>query len=312
MTVKTVFCFGAANVDVKAHPAQPAILGEEREGRVALAVGGVARNLAENFARLGPTSYLVTCVGADPLGDLLLRETAASGVRLDLVERAPEGTTGAYVAILHPDGTPDYAVSACALLDGLTRATLERHETLLLAADLLVADAHLPAASLSYLAGVARRCAIPLYVNATSLARAPRLLPLPDGVTLLSANRQEAEAMLGHALATRDEAARATEDLVARGPREVILTLGAEGIVYSGSAGTLALPALPAQVVEVTGAGDALCAAFLASRLAGSDTEHALALALAAAALTVESARSVSPLLTFTALEARRSANRPA
>lgn len=69
----------------------------------------------------------------------------------------------------------------------------------------------------------------------------------------------------------------------------VVLKLGADGAMF-GPAGRapLHLPAAPARVVDTTGAGDALCAGFLAAWLGGQAAAAALAQGLALAARAVE------------------------
>ena len=72
--------------------------------------------------------------------------------------------------------------------------------------------------------------------------------------------------------------------------REVVVTLGAAGALFSGP-GTelLQCPAQRATVVDTTGAGDAFTGTFLARRLGGQEPEQALRAALAAAARVVVS-----------------------
>ena len=69
----------------------------------ARATGGVARNVAENLARLGVRTQLIAAVGRDAPGEWLLRETAASGVDLRSVVRTG-GPTGSYTAVLDDRG----------------------------------------------------------------------------------------------------------------------------------------------------------------------------------------------------------------
>ncbi|MCD0176736.1 carbohydrate kinase, partial [Deinococcus sp. 14RED07] len=69
--------------------------------------------------------------------------------------------------------------------------------------------------------------------------------------------------------------------------------------------GVTELAALPAVVRDVTGAGDAMLAAFLAALASGLSPVDAARHGHAAAAITVESDHAVSPLLTPTAIQAR-------
>ena len=69
----------------------------------------------------------------------------------------------------------------------------------------------------------------------------------------------------------------------------VVLKLGAGGALYAGaSRERVRLSAAPARVVDTTGAGDALCAGFLASRLSGAPPGEALRGGVELAARAVE------------------------
>ncbi len=69
----------------------------------------------------------------------------------------------------------------------------------------------------------------------------------------------------------------------------VVLKLGAGGALYAGASGErVRLSAAPARVVDTTGAGDALCAGFLASRLSGAPPGEALRGGVELAARAVE------------------------
>jgi len=82
--------------------------------------------------------------------------------------------------------------------------------------------------------------------------------------------------------------------VLARGPRAVIVKRGVLGAKLFTPAGTIAVPAHPATVVDPTGAGDAFAGAFI-GRLAElrDDSEAAIrdafACGAAAASITVES-----------------------
>jgi sugar/nucleoside kinase (ribokinase family) len=68
----------------------------------------------------------------------------------------------------------------------------------------------------------------------------------------------------------------------------VVLKLGAGGAVYAGADGErVRLPAAPVRVVDTTGAGDALCAGFLASSLSGASAGEALQRGIEVAAKVV-------------------------
>lgn len=85
----------------------------------------------------------------------------------------------------------------------------------------------------------------------------------------------------------------------------MVLTRGREGVLVADGRGVCAVPAVPAQVVDVTGAGDALVAGTLLALLAGRSPAEAVGLGTVVAALTVQSEHSVRPDLSARLVETR-------
>ncbi len=74
---------------------------------------------------------------------------------------------------------------------------------------------------------------------------------------------------------------------------------GADGSTFSDGSGSAAIAAVPvSEVLDVTGAGDAMLAGFCHALLAGATRVEAAAYGHAAAALTVASPHTVRPDLT--------------
>jgi ribokinase len=96
----------------------------------------------------------------------------------------------------------------------------------------------------------------------------------------------EVSRLLGHE--RWDDGAR---ELAALGPRIVVVKLGAEGcLVFDRRADRMfRVAALPADVVDTTGAGDRFCGAFMGAFLStGGDLEQAARAAILAASFSVE------------------------
>lgn len=101
------------------------------------------------------------------------------------------------------------------------------------------------------------------------------------GVDLLLPNLPEGQHLTG--LDSPDDVAAA---LTSRFPG-VVLTLGADGALLATGHALHRVEALPVEVVDTTGAGDAFCAGFLASWTTSRDPDAALASGAAAAARLV-------------------------
>jgi pseudouridine kinase len=185
------------------------------------------------------------------------------------------------------------------IYDEITPALLQGLPAELWAVDAVFADCNLPAETLGWLAALRRDSSGPgrLAVNGVSPAKAARLRPLLGACDLLFVNRQEAAALLnGTAQGLEPEATVAA--LRAAGAGEVVMTLGAAGLCVAAGEEIVRLDNRETRVVDITGAGDALAAAYLEARLSGCDPAAAGRRALAAASLTVATEDSVSPDLT--------------
>lgn len=77
---------------------------------------------------------------------------------------------------------------------------------------------------------------------------------------------------------------------------EVVLTLGENGVVYSGHGTRIAASAYSVPIVDTTAAGDTFTGYFLAALLSGSDTETALRTGCAASALAIQKSGAASSI----------------
>lgn len=270
----TVVCIGSINVDEILTLAAPLAMGSSNPASRRVARGGVARNVAENLARLGVPTTLIGLVGDDREGHDIVEGTAATGATLR-VDVLPDAETGRYVAVVEPTGSLGLGVAAMAIHERMTPAWLAGKAAEIDAADWVFADANLPAASLAWLAARAPRLA----VDAVSLAKAPRL---PAGADLLFCNHDEAALLAG---SDGDVAALATA-LRARAAAAVVSD-GSGGVGWATARASGTLPAPATTCVDETGAGDALVAGTLYGLRERADLAGACGFGVRAAALTV-------------------------
>ena len=89
-----------------------------------------------------------------------------------------------------------------------------------------------------------------------------------------------------------------------RGVGSVWLRLGARGSLLATAEGEHELDAFPTEVIDVTGAGDAMLAGYAFALVRGASAVEAARYGHAAAAITVASARTVSENMSAAAVEA--------
>jgi pseudouridine kinase len=247
--------------------------------------GGVARNVAENLARLSVSSKLISIVGNDEPGRYILQETSMHGVDTGMVQKSLSEPTGSCTRVVQPDGElfASFAdMEICKLMD---RDFIHNRWLQIANSTLVFADTNLPAESLSYLITGCREDALTLILDAVSTSKAKRLPLNLHGVDMLFCNTDEGRAMLGDDMATDTEGmARA---LCQRGAASTVVTDGARGICFARQGEPLSLRASRGTVVDTSGAGDALVAGTLYGRLMNYDYATSLRIGLNAAAMTI-------------------------
>jgi pseudouridine kinase len=128
---------------------------------------------------------------------------------------------------------------------------------------------------------------------------APRLKPHLPELTLVTPNGAEAEALCGVRVTDREDGLVAAQKLVSMGVQVAIVTLGATGLVYATWQESGHVPAIECEIVDFTGAGDALTAAVIFGLLNDLPVDEAVRLGTSAAALTLQSRETVCPNLSL-------------
>ena len=102
---------GAANADIHGRSRAAVNLMDSNPGTMCVSVGGVTRNILENAARLGLDARLVSAVGGDVFGRLILARSAAAGMDVSNVLVLPDAASSTYMTVLEPSGEMFVAVS---------------------------------------------------------------------------------------------------------------------------------------------------------------------------------------------------------
>ena len=268
----SVIVVGDLMADVVATVTTPLAHASDTPAEIVRRPGGGGANVAARLAAAGVPTLLVARVGEDAAGHAALAELREGGVELEIAidARRPTGTC---VVIVEPGG------ERTMLPDRGANAALEPAD---LPIDEFTEGKHLHLSGYTLLdpgsrsAGLvalehARAAGMSISVDPASAA------PLADlgsaaflGWTrragLLLPNAEEAAVLTG----ARDPEAAAWA--LAKDGREVVITLGKEGALWSDGERVERGRASPAPArVDSTGAGDAFTAGWLAARLSGEE-----------------------------------------
>ena len=287
---RTFLCAGAAHWDVIARASVDIGPGGDVPGQVIRRPGGVAANVAMGLAKLKCSVQLCAIIGADPAGDELKRELSAGGVNCEPIV-AQSSSTDTYVAIEDRDGELIAAVAENPDWRDLARPFHKRATTALSGCSDLFVDATLPSDTVLELATSAASQGVPIIANPVSPAKAHRLNVLMQRElnVCIVANLAEANALTNQPV---PDALSAAELLIEQGACAALVTNGIESsalVTCAGSA-TITPPRLQG-ARSVTGAGDALLAAFLAAPERYNDPQSTLLGAINAAAEHIKATR---------------------
>ena len=268
---------GDVMTDVVATLAGPVARGSDTPARIVQRPGGAGANVAVWLARAGAPATLIAAVGDDLAGRAAAQALAAAGVDARLtIDRARP--TGSCIVLVEPGGErsmlPDPGANAALAPAPLPVDAAHLH----LSGYALLRPGSRAAARALLAAG--REAGLGVSVDPASAAPlaaagADAFLGWAGPVDLLLPNRDELAVLGG------DPAA-----LIGRA-REVVVTLGAEGALWTDGTTTVRAAAEPVAAVDATGAGDAFAAGLLAARLAGAAPAAALAAGCALAARAV-------------------------
>lgn len=285
---RPVVVVGASAIDTKGRASRRLEPGSSSHGRIQTSFGGVARNIAENLARLGVPTALLSAVGNDPLGREILDRGAASGVDVSRVLVSPDQATGAYLGITDQDGAPVFSLDDMEIMQEITPRYLQTHRRVFQDAAMIVMDANLSPNSMRSLVALARRHGIPICADPTSVELAPKLARHLADLHMVTPNAAEARSLLGIEPDAQREPRKLAKTLVERGVHLAIVTMGQEGLVYADREGGGSIPAIRCDIVDRTGAGDALTAAVVFGLLNELPVDEAVRLGVSAATLTLQ------------------------
>lgn len=292
-----LICIGGASIDLHAEVDGVLQHATSNPGRISMSPGGVARNIAENAARLGVPTTLVTWVGDDPLSAWVLERTRAAGVATAAVRHSGSATGSRYLSVLE-SGQPLVAVSDFGPIERVGRADVRTaldsaaaSRPVGAAAPLIVAaDCNLPHEALGECLEWCGERSATLVVEPVSVAKAERLRGLRGTIAYVTPNAAEARA-----LALVDDRPRITTWVVTRGDAGAAVWRDGEdrAVLYGARA---------RRVENANGAGDAFVAGLLAALHERLPIERAIGWALAAGAITVGSEETVCPTISRAAI----------
>lgn len=290
-----VLGIGAANMDVHGKSRVPIVMRDSNPGHLRTSAGGVTRNVLENLSRLGVRTKLVSAVGADLYGEMVLRSSAAAGIDISGVVTIPGAASSCYISVLDQKGDMLVAMSDMGILENITPELVRSLGGELRGAAAVVCDPCLPAETVAAIIREAGE--VPVFLDPVSTSYARKVRQLACGLYCVKPNRIELGVLADSDTDTAEDIERACAALLSKGTRRVAVSLGERGCYYADAEGRRLLRALhPVELMaNANGAGDAFMAGLVYGYVKGLSPEDTLDFALGAGSLAVASGLTINP-----------------
>jgi len=292
--MKKTYVIGGANVDIVGVPNQPLRQADSNPGKISISFGGVGRNIAENLAYLKDEVHLVSIFGEDALGRLCFDFCKKIGIRMEDSFFSQTTSTSTYMAVMDHRRDMHLAISDMEILQELDLKRLAMTVSKINPDDLCVIDTNLDRESIRFLCENIR---CPLILDPISTVKAEKVKDLLGYFTMIKPNRYEAEVLCGFSLQNDSDMKRAVNYFLAEGVKEVIISLGEDGIVAGDGNQIVKMKMTPVSVVNATGGGDSFVGAYVHAMHSDMSFVDRLTFAIATSVLTIGSPQTVDPEL---------------
>ncbi len=288
--IPKVVVVGSTYVDMVFKCSQVPPAGQSVSGSaLSYTIAGPGPTQAVQAALCGCQVHLISKVGGDPFGQMAKKSLTDCEVSIDFVFTAQAKNTGVVVTLVNAEGE-----NACCHYTGansaLQPAEIETAEELIAEADICLLHGCLPQdtiiAALRYAGPHGTKVILNPARPTEHENRQSADLPADYfSADILIPNLTEAAAITDQLAATIRTAKLIGSDLVARGARCAVITMGRRGCMVVDRGGADHVPAFEVDMVDHTGSGDAFAGALAAYCAVKDDIREGVKFASAAGAL---------------------------
>lgn len=284
--MKKILVIGSLNMDSVIKTPHMPKSGETVMGTdISLIPGGKGANQAYAAGKLGGDVAMLGAVGKDSFGDTMLNNLRNVNVDVKGIRQLEGIPTGQAYITVDEEGQNSIIVIAGA--NGkVTEKMIDENMNLIDASDIIIMQLEIPVQTVQYIKETAIKKG-----KTVILDPAPAVEGLPDefwnGIDYIKPNETELEILAGRTLATESELIEGAKEMLAKGVKTVLVTLGEKGCLYVSNREEKVIPTKKVHVVDTTAAGDSFTAAFALALSRDESVEDAIAFGQKVSAIAV-------------------------
>ena len=223
--------------------------------------GGKGANQAVSACKLGADVTFITKVGNDMFGKIAVNNFKKIGIKTDFIRIDKNNSSG--IAIIMVDKSGENSISvAPGANNSLTIKDVNFIEEKLKADDYVLIQLEIPKTVVEYLIEICNKLKVKLILNPAPFQK------ISDyhlsQVNTITPNEIETEYLSGIKVKDKETAKKASEILINKGIKNIIITMGEKGAFYKSSSFEGLIPTKKVSVIDSTAAGDTFNGALVA------------------------------------------------
>lgn len=265
-----IVVFGSFVVDLTSRAPHLPIPGETVIGSTfKLGPGGKGSNQGVAAHRAGADVTMVTKVGNDVFGKVAQDFYKSEGMDTQYVFLDDTIETGTALIMVDENSGQNQILVVSGACGHITDEDIKKAMPVILEADILLLQLEINLDALEKLIDIAHNNGIKVVLNTAPAQKLPEgLLAKTDIVT---PNEIEAGFLTGLEIRRPDDAKKAGEAFVQKGVKNVVITLGKDGVFVMTKDRYELIPSIKVNSVDTTGAGDAFNGGFVTALAEGLD-----------------------------------------
>lgn len=289
-----VYVIGGANIDISGKAEASLKLKDSNPGSISLSYGGVARNIAENLARLGIRVNFVSAFSDDLMSIAMLKHLYSLKIDTSNSLIIKNANTSTYLALLSKDNDMAVAISDTSILKNLNVSYIKPIISKIKKDDILVIDTNLDSKVLEY---IFKNTKGKIFVDPISTAKVKKIKPFLSKIYAIKPNVFEAEELIGKKITTNKEVIKTAKILNTSGVTKSFISLGKMGAYALVNGEGIFIRTGKISIKSATGAGDAFMAGLVVSEIRNYSLLQTLRYATGCSMIALASDKTVSDMI---------------